>query len=296
MPFIGETAALVAALFWGGCAILFENAGKQIGAFVTNLIRILLACIFLSVTLFMQTGQIFPIHATSHEFFWLGLSGVIGLAIGDGALFYCLVILGPRRATLLLSMAPPITAFLAWIFLGEKLGILAILGIFITMGGVFWVVNEKHVAENTEGSKKLGIVLGIIAAVGQGIGLILAKIGLADNISPLAGTLLRMVPAAMVLWLVSFITGHFYDVILALRNKRAMLATFGGAIFGPYLGVWLSFVAVKYTEAGIAATLLATVPILIIPMIILVHKTRPSWRGVAGSIAATAGIALLFLR
>ncbi len=296
MPFIGEIAALTAAFFWGFGALLFESAGTRIGAFQTNLLRILLACIFLSMTLYFQAGVIFPVHATMHNHFWLGFSGIIGLAIGDGALFYAIVILGPRLSTLLLSMAPPITTIVAWLVLGEALSVMAIVGISVTFAAIVWVVSEKYGNEHIRGSKSLGILFGFIAALGQGLGVILAKVGLSDGLDSLSATLLRMIPAAVALWGVALVTRHAKTTVLAMRNKTVALIILGGAVFGPYIGVWLSIVAVKYTEAGIASTLLSTVPILIIPLDFLVNRRKPSWRAVVGTILAVAGIAMIFLR
>jgi drug/metabolite transporter (DMT)-like permease len=296
MPYTGEFAALTAAFFWGFGALLFESAGTRIGAFATNLLRLVLACFFLSVTLYFQAGFFFPLHASMENHLWLGLSGIIGLAIGDGALFYAIVILGPRLSTLLLSLAPPITTIIAWIFLGETLGFMAIAGISLTLLAIIWVVSEKHKAEHIRGSKALGVLFGIVAALGQGVGVILAKMGLTGNIDSLSATLLRMVPATVGLWLVALLTRQARPSILALKNKMTALIILGGALFGPYIGVWLSVVAVKYTKAGIASTLLSTVPILIIPLDFFVHRRKPSLRAIVGTILAVAGIALIFAR
>lgn len=296
LPFIGEISALSGAFLWGMTALLFEEAGKRIGAFPTNLLRILLASIFLCTTLFFVSGEFLPLQATHAEIFWLGMSGIVGLAIGDGALFISLVILGPRRATLLLSLAPPITAILAWFLLGERIDLPAILGIVVTVWGIFWVVNERHVAEQTRGSKTKGVILGIISALGQAVGLILAKQGFSNGIDPLSATILRMLPAAATLWLFALLTRQLKPIMGALSDKKALFATLGGSVVGPYLGVWLANVAVKHTETGVASTLLATVPILVIPMVIIVRKTKPSMRAVVGSFIAVIGIALLFLR
>jgi len=296
MPYLGEIAALSGALFWGLCAILFESAGRRIGPFYTNLIRIAIAVLALALTRFMVYGSPLPLHVDRSAVWWLGASGVVGLAIGDGALFSCLVILGPRLATLLLSLAPPITALLAWITLGETLNPLAWLGIVLTIAGIFWVVSEKESEWKVRGSRIQGILLGLVAALGQGVGIILAKFGLQNEIDALSATLLRMVPAAAVLWLWAMLTGAAGAAASSMRDRKAGLATLGGAVFGPYIGVWLALVAVKYTEAGVAATLLATVPILIIPMVMIIHRSRPSIRAVTGTLIAVAGVSLLFLR
>jgi drug/metabolite transporter (DMT)-like permease len=296
MPFIGEIAALTAAFFWGFGAFLFESAGARIGALATNLMRLLLACLLLSVTLFILQGSFFPLHASKHSVCWLGLSGLVGLALGDGALFYAIVILGPRLSILLLSLAPPFTAIIAWLFLDERLGLYAILGILLTFCAIIWVVSEPHGKEHFRGSKAVGVTLGLIGALGQGLGVILAKYGLTAELDALSATLLRMIPAAVVMWLFAVIIRQAKPTIVAMKDKRAALAVLGGAVFGPFIGVWLSIVAVKYTEAGVAATLLATVPIMIIPLEFIIHKRKPSMRALLGTMTAVVGIALIFMR
>ena len=277
-------------------ALFFESAGKRVGAFPTNLLRIFFGSLLLCGTLYLQSRKFLPTHASLSEVLWLGSSGIVGLAIGDGALFLSLVILGSRLATLLLSLAPPITVILAWFFLKEKLSLVAIVGILLTIWGIFWVVGEKQGPEEIRGSKTKGVVLGIISALGQAVGLILAKQGLAAGLDSLSATILRMVPAALVLWIFASLTRQILPTLRALKHKTALVAVLFGTVFGPYLGVWLANVSIKYTQAGIASTLLATVPILVIPMVIVVHRRTPSLRAIIGTIIAVAGIAIIFLR
>jgi drug/metabolite transporter (DMT)-like permease len=292
---IGQIAALTAAFFWGGTAILFSAAGRRIGAFATNLLRILLASLFLCSTLWLTTGHFLPMHATAEQIKWLSISGIVGLALGDAALFSCMVTLGPRIATLLLSLAPPITTLVAWIFMGEKLNAMAVAGIVVTLAGIYWVVMEEH-SDPVHGSKTKGIVMGLLAAIGQGVGIIFAKKAFSSEIDPLSATVLRMLPAMIALWSVALFRGRIVEVFKTLANRKAALATLGGTIFGPFLGVWLSIVAVKYTEAGVAATLLATVPVIVIPYTMIIYKTRPSLRTLVGTSITIAGVAMLFLR
>ena len=105
-----------------------------------------------------------------------------------------------------------------------------------------------------------------------------------------------MIPAALSLWIYAAFSGHIRSTIKSISHKKALLATLGGTVFGPYLGVWLANVSVKYTQTGIASTLLATVPILVIPMVVIVHKTKPSTRAIIGTVIAFLGIAVIFLR
>ncbi len=295
MPYQGELAALIAAALWSTTAILFETTGKRIGAMNTNLLRLLLASLLLCLTFFLQTGTLYPVHASTDQHLWLGLSGIIGLAIGDAALFVCLVILGSRLATLLLSLAPVITTLFAWLFLGEKLNALALSGIVLTIAGIIWVVNESE-HDPAHGSRLRGIVLGVIAALGQGFGVILAKYGFRTEIGTLDATLLRMIPATLAMWLVMLLLRRISPMKRVLHDRKSIRFIIIASIIGPFLGVWLANAAVKYTEAGIASTLLATVPILVIPLVWILRGTRPTLRAVVGTCVAVAGVALIFLR
>lgn len=295
MPFIGEIAALTAAFFWGSTAYLFDYAGSKIGAFPINVLRVFFACLLLSIVLFVQKGILYPVSVSHHSSFWLGISGIIGLAIGDGALFFSILNIGPRLATLVLALAPPFTTITAWIFLGEKLGLYALLGITLTITAIVWVVSERNSDDQKIKNKTAGIIYGVIAALGQGLGVIFAKIGLND-IDTISATLLRMAPACVALWLMAFFIGQAKSAVTALSNKPVLGAILIGTIFGPFLGVWLSIVAVKYTAAGIASTLLSTVPILVIPVEVLIYRRIPTIRAIIGTTLAILGIALIFMR
>lgn len=282
-------------MLWSSTAILFETIGKRIGAFNTNLMRLTLASLLLSLTLFLQQGYFFPVAATADQKLWLGLSGVVGLALGDAAFFSCLVILGSRLATLLLSLSPVFTTAIAWFLLGEHLSLMGLAGIAITFIGIYWVVNEKN-EDHHPRVKFKGILLGILAALGQGIGVILAKYGFRTEIDALSATILRMFPATLAMWIAAVVLKQLAPMKIFITDKKASRFIIIASLIGPYLGVWLANVAVKYAEAGVASTLLAMVPVLLIPLVWIVHGTRPTMRAVTGTLIAMVGVALIFLR
>ena len=233
-------------------------------------------------------------------FSYLALSGIIGLALGDSCLFRAFVIIGTRLTLLIFTVSPIIVAVTAWIVLGEKLGLMAALGIIITLSGVAWVTAERSYDNRVnnyadKGSKKFGVLLALGGAAGQAIGLVLAKAGMSEGLEPLPATFIRMITAVAAIWLFSLITGDIKETGRKLKDTRALLLAMGGAICGPFLGVWLSLVAVKYTQAGTAATIMATVPVMVIPVVIVVFKEKVSFRAIFGAIIAAGGVALLFL-
>ncbi len=296
MPYLGEFAALATAICWSVTSVVFTAAGRRIGALQVNLYRLPLAVLLLTLTYFgLVGGSEVPLSAV----FWLAVSGVVGLAIGDTFLFQAMVSIGARLSMLLLSLAPPMTAILAFLFLGERISLVGVLGIGITLAGVSWVVAER--TPRTSGRRVRisgkGVLLGIFSALGQAVGLIFAKKGLVPEMHPLLATLVRMLSASLILWPLSLLIGRVKNPFALFRRDRtALRLVLTGVVFGPFLGVTLSLLSVKYTDTGVAATIMSTVPVLMLPLVVFYEKEHVSWRAVLGAVITVIGIALLFLR
>jgi drug/metabolite transporter (DMT)-like permease len=93
----------------------------------------------------------------------------------------------------------------------------------------------------------------------------------------------------------AFVTGKSSKLRQALKDQKAIKNTVAGAVVGPFLGVTLSMVAVTYTQAGIAQTLMSLMPVLIIPIVWVLYKQRTSWRGILGAVVAVIGVAILLI-
>ncbi|UCG61353.1 MAG: DMT family transporter [Candidatus Zixiibacteriota bacterium] len=306
MEFTGELAALTTALCWSFTSMFFTQAGRLIGSFKVNNIRLIFAVSIYCVALLATTGQILPDDITVQHIFWLGLSGVVGLVIGDSALFKSQVMIGPRLAMLLHSSAPVMATIIAWIFLREVLSVIDVLGISITVTGISWVVAERRYRANNyvahghpdAGSLAKGVALALLGAFGQAAGLVVAKYGMLNvgaPVEPMPASFIRMAVSMICIWAYTVFCGKAPETIAAARNLKALGLSLSGAITGPFLGVWMSLVAVKYIEAGIAATLNATTPIWIIPLVIIIYKEKVSIRALLGAIVAVAGVALLMV-
>lgn len=299
MPFLGELAALGTAVCWSFTSTFFTLAGRMVGSVVVNRIRLLLAILFLSLTHWFLLGSWFPQHVAGERWLWLGLSGVIGLSIGDALLFQAFVLIGSRLSMLLMSLVPVISTLLAWLFLHETLTPLQLLAIFVSVAGVAWVILDRTpqgIQQTSSHDNWAGILFGLGGALGQALGLIAAKKGLSGDFSPLSGTLIRMVTAAAVLWLVTIATGKARLTFQQLaRMPHSFVYILGGSFFGPFLGVTLSLVAVQATAVGIASTIIALPPIFLLPIGYFVFQERVGWRAVAGTVAALSGVAILLL-
>lgn len=295
MPFLGEIAGLITAVCWSVTSIVFSKASQRIGSLQVNLLRLPLAILLLVVTISLM-GQWSA--STPKAVLWLSLSGIIGLALGDSFLFEAFVQIGSRLSMLLLSLAPPMTAILAFFILGETISTIGILGIIVTIVGVSWVITERsHSGDEKKKVNLRGVVYGLLAALGQAVGLILAKQGLSENLHPILATLIRMSAAALILWPLSLVSRRVKNPFRMLKaDLTALRLLLTGVFFGPFVGVTLSLVSVKYTDTGIAATLMATVPVIMLPLVVWLEKERLSWRAVLGATITVAGVAMLFLR
>ena len=292
MPYLGELAAFSVALLWSVGSLLFVSAASRIGAMWTNTLRITIAAILLGLVHSVVFGVPAPTWITGTELALLGASGFVGLVIGDTAYFKAMLCIGPRRASVLFSLAPAVTALAGWSLLGETLSARVIVGMLVTIAGTAWVILERAASGAGEGRVLLGTSLGVIAAAGQALGLVLAKAALSD-LGALSGTLVRMWVATVVAWLLMAVLRR------RLRGHRSVklgVTLLAASCLGPVTGVWLSLVAVQHTKTAIAATLMSLVPVLIIPIVMLVHHERPSARAVLGALVAVVGVALVIWR
>jgi drug/metabolite transporter (DMT)-like permease len=292
----GELAALATAICWTICSLFFETAGRRVGSLVVNLIRLVLAFGFLSLYCWFIRGMALPGDASTHAWVWLGLSGLIGFNVGDLCLFRAFVVIGSRLSMLIMALVPPFAALIGWLLLGEHLSVQDLLGMALTVAGVAIVILQRKNGDHSgfSGIPATGLLLGLGGAFGQAAGLVLSKLGM-GNYDAFAATQIRVIAGIVGFTVIFTCIGWWPRVRAALNNRRAMAQTSVGAIFGPFLGVSLSLVAVKYTEAGVAATLMALVPVLIILPAVLILKEKVSAQAVLGSVVAVAGSALLFL-
>jgi drug/metabolite transporter (DMT)-like permease len=295
---IGEIAGLSAAMLWAFSSLLY--AETKLTAWGMNFSKIAIAVVILFVQIVMLAvwNETAVLTATRADWKWLGLSGLIGLTIGDTFYFRSLQILGARRCLIVTTTAPVFAALLGWLWLGEVLIWLSVVGIAMTLAGIMWVILDGD-GKNEEpgyypGSQRVGIAYGVASSLCQAVGLATSKVGM-ETIGPLEGTFIRM-----------FLGGLFALCVVA--GKRQLTATISqvaraevlrkflpAVVCGTWLGVWFSQIAAKETEVGIAQTLLATCPLFAIPMVRMKYGTKITPAAVVGSIVAVVGICLIVL-
>jgi drug/metabolite transporter (DMT)-like permease len=155
---------------------------------------------------------------------------------------------------------------------------------------------QNHNSPQDRRKYLLGILCGIGGALGQAVGLILAKKGLAGDFPAISGVLIRMVVAMIIMWVLALVTGQAGKSIRKIwADRRALGLTGGGAVFGPFIGVWLSLVAVQASYVGVASTLMALTPIILLPILYFGYKEKIGSRAIIGTVISLVGVALLFL-
>jgi drug/metabolite transporter (DMT)-like permease len=295
---LGELASLATAVLWTGSATFFSIASRRLGSAVLNRTRLLLAVIFLLVTHTILLGSPLPLDASPDRWLWLGLSGVIGLAIGDAMLFQAYVLIGPRLGLLMLSTAPLISTLLAWVLLGERLLPIEWFAVLLTIAGIAWVVTRGSgpILNHHRPHYVQGILLGLGAAAGQATGLTLSKMGLGGDFPALSGVVIRMLAGFVALWGWTLLRGGIGETFTRWSQDRAaLLPATAGAIVGPFLGVWMSLIGVQLARVGVASTIMALPPVFSLPVSRFILKEKINWQAWAGTFVAMAGIALLFL-
>ncbi len=296
MPYTGEISAIITACLWSVTPFLFAFAAGKVGTVQVNINRIVLAAIILF--LIVEVAGI-NYNLSTRQVFYLIFSGITGLVFGDTFLFKSYQEIGARLGMVLMSLVPAISALLAWVFLNEMISPIGIIGMFITILGVLIVVTDKsHISPENGHFEKIGILSGFLGALGQAGGLVLAKVAFDEGyVNGFVASFTRLSSAGIVIIIIGIISRRYKNPISIYRNEiPALKATIAATVLAPVLGVTLSLVAIEYTKVGIASTLMALVPIIMLPISKFYFKEKLSLQAIIGAFIAVAGVVILFLR
>jgi drug/metabolite transporter (DMT)-like permease len=314
---VGALAALGTAFAWTFTAIAFEYAGKRIGSLLLNFLRLVVGFLFLGLYGLIARGSFVPLDASPAAWLWLGASGLVGFVLGDLFLFQAFIDIGSRLSMLVYATAPLFTSLLGFAVFGERLSAFGAVGMALTLGGIAFVVLGKG-ASGGQGAgigsahRARGIGLALLATVGQAGGLVLGKLGAGSAgssgsgaaqaaqattvaMDPFAGTQIRVIAGILGFAVVLSFARSWGGLLPSLRDKKAVASLSLGAFLGPFLGVSLSLLAVQSGNTGIASAIMSIVPVLIIAPSVIVFKEKVTLREIVGSVAAVAGVFLLFL-
>ncbi len=310
MQHLGEIISLVVALSWTVTALFADKASHRLGSTTTNVLRLVLASVFLALILWVGVGSPYPVYADGKAWRWLAASALVGYVFGDYCLFNCYLAIGARFGQLFMTLAPPIAAFAGWAILGESLSWKSGLAMAVTLCGIAISILSRGEGHHVKLTLPLkGVLLGIGAGLGQGVGLVLSKVGMEHYASlippdaparmgtlvPFASTMIRALVGAVGFLGVLALERRMKELKGAARDRRGLAYTLMLTLFGPVLGVSLSLMAVRYTSAGIASTLMALTPVFILFPYAFIYHQRIRAREVLGVLVSMTGVALFFL-
>lgn len=301
---LGELIALLTAIFWTITSLAFQQATRKAGSISVNVIRLVIAFLIYAIISYFIRGKALPFDASTHQWIWMSISGLVGFVFGDYFLLKSYEYISARITMLVMSFAAPLAAFISWFVLGEVMSMLALGAMFITIFGILLVITEKQkldIEKAKQSKMKLqfsfspkGLIFAFLGTVGQATGLVLSKYGMQDY-NVFAATHIRIIAGSFgFIILVTFIK-RWPRVQQAVSDASAMKFIMVGSIFGPFLGVYASLLAIKFTTVGIASTIMAIIPVLIIPPAILLYKEKVTVKEVIGAFIALGGIVLFFV-
>lgn len=304
MAYLGEFISIGVAFSWTATALLSEFGSKRLGNLTLNVLRMALALLFSVVLFWFAVGTPLPPIGSIEACGWMLLSGIVGYVIGDFCLFQCYIIIGSRYGQLFMTLAPLAAALMAWMTLGQQMTPISIVAMFVTLIGIGISILGR--GEHHKVSLKLplnGVLFAIGAALCQGIGLVLSKIGMdhydtgtmPDWLIPFSANFLRCIAGIIGFAFLQYFHEGFSPLRKAMQDSKGMIVATATTIFGPFVGVGFSLMAVQYTNAGIASTLMALTPIIIIlPSYWLFHQ-KITWRSVLGAVISVLGVSLFFM-
>ena len=305
MMYLGELISIGVAFSWTATALLSEFGSKRLGNLTLNVLRMALALLFSLVLFGVMTGNPLPVGASAEACGWMLLSGLIGYVIGDFCLFQCYIIIGSRYGQLFMTLAPLSAALMAWVTLGQQMTAMNVVAMLVTLVGIGISVLGR--GEHHKVSLKLplnGVLFAIGAAVCQGVGLVLSKIGMdhyessttmPEWLIPFSANFYRCVAGIIGFTLLLYFRDGMGQLRNAIHDREGLSVAIATTIFGPFVGVGFSLMAVQYTAAGIASTLMAMTPIIILlPSYWLFHE-KITWRAILGAFISVIGVSLFFL-
>ncbi|MGX8712622.1 MAG: DMT family transporter [bacterium] len=332
--FTGEFIALGVAVSWTATALFAEVASKRMGSLPLNTLRMTMSLLLLAVTLWLLLGVPYPRFADGDTWLWLTLSGVVGYVIGDYCLMQGYIYIGSRFGQLFMTLSAPTAAITGFLLLGERMSWLAIIGMVVTLSGIVMSIMSKKEKESVSDfnfhfsifNLKIpprGIFYASMAGICQGFGLVLSKMGLEkyDKALSMAGVdptlspdgallpvpLMFSIPfSATMIRAAIGLVGFFVLLVIfnrdwqqklshAAHDRKAMWCLLGATVFGPFVGVSASLLATQYTSTGIAQTLFALTPVLIIAPAAWLFHQKVTTREVIGAVISVVGVCLFFI-
>src|SRR5665811_378317 len=190
-----DLLALGAAACWALGSVTSVTPSRHLGAFAFTRWRMLMVALMLWAVVFASGGW-----RTFSSGAWgvMAVTGLVGILVGDPALFAAMNRLGPRRAGVLFATHAVFSALLGFWLLGERMSGQALAGASLTVAGVMLAIllgrhkQESHAWETDQGHVGAGVALALLAALCQAVGALIIKPVMAGNVDPITASALRI--------------------------------------------------------------------------------------------------------
>ena len=309
MAYAGEIISLIVAAMWTVNAIVTNFAVKRQPVQVVNVWRMIMTILLSCGAAFLFTGSSLLQYADASAWLWLFVSGIIGYSFGDFCLLNSYRYIGPRFGQLFMTLAPMSAAFAAWILLGQRLNLHTLAAMLVTLSGIAITILGRGKGHSVKLELPFkGVLFGIGAGIGQGFGLVFSKIGMDHFVAgipegminsvgfiyPFSANVIRCIGGLLGLVLLLFLTGNPSDFPKSVSDRKGMLLILIAVILGPAAGVAGSLIAINYVDAGIASTLMATTPIMILLPAYFIFHQKVSFKSIVGAVVAVIGVSMFF--
>ncbi|MBU1708070.1 DMT family transporter [bacterium] len=291
---IGQTLALGAAIAWAIAVIFFKKSGETVHPIGLNLYKNALASVLLLPTIWLFGGSLFR-NVPASEYLLLMASGALGIGISDTLFFMCLNRLGAGLTAIVECLYSPSIIFLSFLWLGERMTPLQIVGTLLIISAVFLATVEKPRAGLSRRDLILGITYGALALVVMAVGIVMIK-PLLERSPLLWVTEVRLIASVLILLLILIVHPARHAIIASAISSRRWGYTLSGSFMGAYLSMILWLGGMKYAQASIAAVLNQTSNIFLFIFAALLLKEPINLQrivaillGVAGAILVTVG-------
>ena len=288
-------------------AVSGQRTAIHLGGLRGNCLRLAISTAVLwgIVLLWMRSSLAWP------TFGWFFFSGLIGFGVGDVGLYLAYERIGSRLAILLnLCLAPLFAITIEWIWLGNLMPPPQLAAAALILTGVavaLWPTGRTRPAE-LQGKFSTGVVAAIVAGFGQGAGAVISRKAneverqLGIEINGISEAAQRVVAGLVVAWLAHRIWHRVRPArppgLTAKGNSRATV--FGwlvlASLAGPVIGVSCFQQALDAAgSGGLVLAVVATTPIVLMPLAFVVEKDRPTRMAILGAVFAVGGVIALNL-
>lgn len=291
IPYFGEILALVTAMTWAVAVILFKKSGEKVHPIALNLFKNLLAFILFIPTLYLA-GEYFFRSAPAGDYWLLIISGILGVGLGDTLFLKSLNLLGAGLQSIVNCLYSPSIIVLSFIWLGETMGPLQIIGAMLILSAVLSAVRLKGLGNISRKNLFWGISLGVLCHLVSAIGIVMIKTLLER--SPLIWVIeIRLLGGIVILFAALLLNPQRRSIISSLNSVGSWKFTISGSVTGAYLAMMLWLAGMKYAQASIVSALNQTANIFVFILAYLLLKEPINRQRIIGIILGVGGVFLV---